>query len=205
MAKIALDITLMAQTEVAEVHEAMLPGKGGSSAMPHKHNPVDATMALAAARLAFGQVPVVLAAMTQEHERATGGWQAEWQALPDLTCYAGGAVARVADAVGGISIDVERMRANLDVGGALLMAEALTITLAHHSGRAMAQRLVQAACARAAANGQALASTALDDPAICAILSADAINAALDPATYLGSADRLIERALASYHALLAP
>jgi len=94
MAKVAQDVVLLAQTEVGEAAEARAPGKGGSSAMPQKRNPVDATLALAAARLAVGQVPVILAAMTQEHERAVGGWQAEWAAIPDLFRFAGGAAAR---------------------------------------------------------------------------------------------------------------
>ena len=86
MAKIAQDIVLLAQTEVGEVAEAAAPGKGGSSALPHKRNPVDAMQALAAARLAMGAVPVILAALPQEHERAVGGWQAEWAAIP--ICFA---------------------------------------------------------------------------------------------------------------------
>ncbi len=83
MAKMAGDLILLAQTEVGEVSEGAVPGKGGSSAMPQKHNPVDATAAITSARLAIGVVPVLLSAMAQEHERAVGGWQAEWEAIPD--------------------------------------------------------------------------------------------------------------------------
>src|SRR5581483_7957223 len=95
LAKIAGDLVLLAQTEVGEVTEASAPGKGGSSAMPQKRNPVDATGAIAAARLAIGVVPVILSAMTQEHERAAGGWQAEWAAIPDLFRFTAHAVERV--------------------------------------------------------------------------------------------------------------
>jgi 3-carboxy-cis,cis-muconate cycloisomerase len=202
LAKIALDIVLLAQTEVSEAREASAPGKGGSSAMPQKRNPVDATLALAAARLAVGQVPIILGAMAQEHERAAGGWQAEWQALPDLARYAGGAAARVADAVAGLEVDAPRMRANLEQSGGLLMAESLTMALAPQLGRPEAHRLVQAACARAVARGQTLQQAVQEDAQVRAALNPEAIAAALDPAGYLGSSAGLIDRALAAYRAL---
>jgi 3-carboxy-cis,cis-muconate cycloisomerase len=202
MAKIAGDIALLAQTEVGEAAEAAAPGKGGSSAMPQKRNPVDATLALAAARQAIGLVPVVLGAMAQEHERAAGGWQAEWAAIPNLFRMAGGAVARVAQAVGGLQIDPERMRANLDLGGGLLMAEALMVALAPRLGRPEAQRLAHAACARAIESGRGLLVAALDDERVRAVLAPEELARALDPANYLGSADALIARALAAYRAL---
>ena len=113
MAKIAQDIVLLAQTEVGEASEAGAPGKGGSSAMPHKRNPVDATMARAAAHLAVRYRGDAAVGMAQEHERAAGAWQAEWAALPDLFRYTGGAVARVRAAVAGLQVDGERMRSNL--------------------------------------------------------------------------------------------
>ena len=204
MAKIAQDVALLAQSEVAEVAEASAPGKGGSSAMPQKRNPVDATLALAAARLAIGQVPIVLAAMAQEHERAIGGWQAEWAAMPVLFRYTAGAVAHVAQSVAGLQIDARRMRANMEQGGGLLMAEALTMALAPRLGRPEAQRVVQAACARATDGGQTLRQAALDDAQVRAVLSAEEIEHALDPAAYLGSAGALIDRALDGYRTLVA-
>lgn len=203
MAKIAHDLVLLAQTEVGEVREAGGPGKGGSSALPQKRNPVDAVLAQAAARLALGQVTVVLAAMDQEHERAAGGWQAEWQALPDLARYTGGAVARAADAVAGLEMDAARMRANLEAGGGLMMAESLTMALAARLGRPEAQRLVQAICTRAVAERTTLAAAALADPQVTAVLVPAAVAAALEPAGYLGSADALIDRALATYRRCL--
>ncbi len=144
MAKIAGDIVLLAQTEVGEASEGAAPGKGGSSAMPQKHNPVDATGAIASARLAVGVVPVILSAMVQEHERAVGGWQAEWAAIPDLFRFTAGAVERVRGAVGGLQVDPARMKANLDLTGGLIMAESLAMALAPHLGRPEAQRIVQA-------------------------------------------------------------
>lgn len=199
VAKIANDLVLLAQTEIGEVSEATTPGKGGSSAMPHKHNPVDAMLALAAARLALGQVPIVLAGMLQEHERAAGGWQAEWEALPNLFRYTGGTVAHVAQAISGLTINVQRMQANLNQSGGLLMAESLTMVLASRLGRPEAQRLVGALCARAVEHATTLHEAALNDTEVHSVLSTEQIAVALDPSGYLGSADTMIERALASY------
>ena len=202
MAKIAGDITLLAQTEVGEAAEAAAPGKGGSSAMPQKRNPVDAVAALAATRLALGVVPVVLAAMAQEHERAVGGWQAEWVAIPELFRYTAGAVARVRGAVGGLTVDAGRMRENLARDGGLLMSESLAMALAAHVGRPEAQRIVQAVGRRALAQGLTLAQAAHADARVGATLSPEAIDRVLDPAGYLGCADVFIDRALETYRAL---
>lgn len=202
VAKIAQDLVLLGQTEVGEVAEARAPGKGGSSAMPHKHNPVDAIQALAAARLAIGQVPIVLGTMLQEHERAAGGWQAEWEALPGLFRYTAGVVRHVAQAVSGLQVSAARMQVNLEQSGGLEMAEALTMALAPRLGRPEAQRLVQRVCERAVEQGQTLRQAALADPRVGAVLSTETIRAALDPAGYLGSADAMIDRALERYRAL---
>lgn len=205
MAKIAGDLVLLAQTEVGEVAEAPARGKGGSSTMPQKRNPVDATLARAAARLAIGEVPVVLAAMAQEHERAAGGWQAEWEALPRLFCYTAGAVERVRNALAGLEVDAERMHSNLKRSGGLILAEALAIALAPHVGRQEAQRLVRAATERALAMGMDLQQVARTDERIRMLLPAEAFERVFDPAGYLGSAETFIDRALARFHALRSP
>jgi 3-carboxy-cis,cis-muconate cycloisomerase len=203
MAKIAADVALLSQTEVGEVSEASAPGKGGSSTMPHKRNPVDATLALASARLAAGQAQALLAAPPQEHERGVGGWQAEWAAVPSLFRFTAGAVFHAVGAVVGLRVDARRMKANLEQGGDLLLAEALAMALAPHLGRPEAQRLVRAACDRAVEKGQTLCQAALDDGQIRAAMSPERIRQALDPFHYLGSTDTLIDRALASYRALV--
>ena len=202
MAKIAHDVALLAQTEVGEVAEASAPGKGGSSAMPQKRNPVDATLALAASRLAIGQVPVIFGAMAQEHERAAGGWQAEWAAIPELFRATAGAVAHVAQVLAGLQVDADRMRANLEQSGGLAMAEALTMALAPQLGRPEAQRLVQELARRVQSNEVTLHEAAQVDLQVGTILSPDQIARALDPASYLGATDALIDRALAGYNAL---
>jgi 3-carboxy-cis,cis-muconate cycloisomerase len=199
MAKIAGDVVLLAQTEVGEVSEGTAPGKGGSSAMPQKHNPVDATAALTSARLAVGGVPVILSAMAQEHERAIGGWQAEWVAIPDLFRFTAGAVERVRGAVAGLQIDSIRMKANLDLTSGLIMAESLTMALAPHIGRPQAQRIVKAICDHAVTSGRSLRQAAQADEQVVTLLSSEEIDQALDPSRYLGSTDTFIDRALASY------
>jgi 3-carboxy-cis,cis-muconate cycloisomerase len=159
-------------------------------------------MALAATRLAIGSVGVVLAAMAQEHERGVGGWQAEWQAIPDLFRHTAGAVARVRGALDGLEVDTDQMQANLDRSGGLLMAEALTMALAPLLGRPAAQRLVKEVASRVQDERMTFREAAHADPHIRAVLSPKALDHTLDPASYLGSADALIDRALAAYRAV---
>jgi 3-carboxy-cis,cis-muconate cycloisomerase len=199
MAKVASDVVLLAQTEVGEVSEAAAPGRGGSSAMPQKHNPVDATGALASARLAIGVVPVILSAMQQEHERAAGGWQAEWTAIPDLFRFTASAVEGVRSMVAGLQVDPARMRANLDMSGGLIMAESLTMALAQHMGKPEAYRIVQAVCNQVAGSGGNLRQAALADARVNSVLSPEEIDRALDPTGYLGCADAFIDRAFEAY------
>jgi 3-carboxy-cis,cis-muconate cycloisomerase len=203
MAKIAADVVLLAQTEVGELAEGGDSGKGRSSALPQKRNPVDAVMALASSRLAVGQVPVILGAMLQEHERAAGGWQAEWEALPALFGFTMEAVDRVRSSLSGLRVEPERMRANLDLSGGLLMAESLAMALAPSLGRRQALLLARDVAARAREQGLDLRAAALAEERIRSVLSAADVDAALDPAGYLGSTDIYIDRALAEFTALV--
>jgi 3-carboxy-cis,cis-muconate cycloisomerase len=203
MAKIAGDIVLLAQTEVGEVSEGAGPGKGGSSAMPHKHNPVDAVMARAAARQAIALAPVILGAMESEHERAAGGWQLEWTAVPALFGTVAGAIARVKSAVSHLEVDAARMRANLEASDGLLLAESLTMALAQQVGRPEAQRIVKAAAERAGKTGMSFRQALREDERVCSRLSEQEIARALDPAAYLGATDAFIDNALATYRAVL--
>ena len=200
--KIAQDVLLLSQTEIGEVAEGAAPGKGGSSTLPHKRNPVDTVAAVAAARMAQSLVPVILASMIQEHERAVGGWQSEWAALPELFRYTAGAVDRVRIAVAQLEVSTDRMRENLGVTRGLLMAESLSMALATKIGKQQAHHAVQAACARAVKQGDDLETAARQDSTISGALSADEIAKALDPAAYLGSSDLFVERALAGFRAV---
>ena len=111
--KIARDVSLLMQTDVAEAFEPAAPGRGASSTMPHKRNPTAAAAALAAATIAPNLVATILAAQVQEHERALGGWQAEWPTFPALALVTSGALAAIVDIAEGLEVDGERMRVNL--------------------------------------------------------------------------------------------
>ena len=198
MAKIASDLVLLSQTEVGEVSTAAT-GAGRSSAMPHKRNPVQAAEALAASRLASGAAAILLGGMVHEHERAAGALQTEWQAFPDLFRAAAGAVERVAQALANLEVHPDRMRANLERGGGLLMAEALTMALAEKIGRTDAYTVVEDVVGRAARGGVTLYDAAVSDERIGGVLSPQDLARALDPAAYLGSVDAFIDSALDGY------
>ena len=198
MSKIAGDVALHSQTEVGELSEEVMAGKGGSTAMPQKRNPVDAMSAIASARLAVALVPVLISG-DQEHERALGAWQAEWVALPQLFRHTAGAVGHVRQLLGGLEVHHDRMLRNLQLAGGTLMAEALTVALAAHVGRVEAQQLVKAASERALRDGIMLKQAAIEHTRISDILSQDEISQALNPSRYVGSSNAFIDRALGSY------
>jgi 3-carboxy-cis,cis-muconate cycloisomerase len=189
--KIGLDIVLLSQREVAEAREA---AGGGSSAMPQKQNPVRATLARACARLAAGHAGVLQGALAQEHERAAGAWHAEWVALCGALSYAGGAVAAADESLAGLQVDAERMRANLDASGGLVLAERVASALSDELGRGTAHQLVAEAAGAASFRDAVLADDRVP-------LSAEELDALLDPTTYLGSAGALVDRALGRYEA----
>jgi 3-carboxy-cis,cis-muconate cycloisomerase len=192
---------LLAQTEIGEVAEGIAHGKGGSSAMPQKRNPIDAVQAIAAARLAVGLVPVLLSAMSQEHERSGGGWQTEWTVIPDTFKYAMRAAQHVGSALTALDVHPEQMRANLGVAGGTLMSESLATALAHHVGRPQAQAIVAEISRRALDESTSLSDVARADTRIRGVLDAAALERALSPEAYLGSTDRFIDRALATWNA----
>ncbi|HTE54781.1 MAG TPA: 3-carboxy-cis,cis-muconate cycloisomerase [Kofleriaceae bacterium] len=197
--KPARDIALLAQTEVGEVREGGGAGRGGSSAMPHKRNPVAAVSASACAARAPGLVGALLASMVQEHQRAAGAWHAEWRPLSDLLESVGAAAVWLRDALDHLEVDPARMRANLDASGGLLLAERVSGALAPALGRAAAHDLVGAACAEAAASGRPLAAVLEARAEVGVHLSPVQIRALLDPAGYLGSAGLFVDRALAAH------
>ncbi|MEX0590877.1 MAG: 3-carboxy-cis,cis-muconate cycloisomerase [Xanthobacteraceae bacterium] len=202
--KVARDVSLLMQTEVGEAFEPPAPGRGGSSTLPHKRNPVGAAQILAAATLAPGLVAGMLSGMVQEHERALGGWQAEWVALPQLFLLASGVAARLAEIGKGLEVNVERMRANLDATGGLIMGEAVQMALGEKLGRLEAHDLLEAASKRAASEGSHLKDVLAEIPAIAEAIPVDRLNSLLDPLAYLGSAEEFIERALKSVDRTLA-
>jgi 3-carboxy-cis,cis-muconate cycloisomerase len=192
-------VTLLAQTEVGEVSEGAAGDQGGSSTLPHKRNPVTAVLVTAATRRAPGLVATLLAAMAQEQERATGAWHAEWEPQAELLRLVGGAAARTRDLLEGLEVHPERMRANLELTGGLLLAERVAGALAGALGRAGAQELVQRRSREAADSGRPLREVLLADATVREHLDEAAVDRLLDPAGYLGSAGPLVDRALAAH------
>ena len=194
LAKIALDVVLLAQTEVDEAREEI---GGGSSTLPHKHNPVESTLARACARLVDGYASVLATGLEQEHERAAGAWHAEWEALSGALAYTGGAAHAVGQAVGSLRVDRERMQRNLGATDGLVLAERVSFALATRYGRAESHDIVREAASRVAASGRSLADELREDERVG--LSDSDLDALLDPATYLGSAEAFVDRALDLY------
>jgi 3-carboxy-cis,cis-muconate cycloisomerase len=198
--KVALDITLLAQTEVGEVAE-VAAGRGGSSTLPHKRNPVGAIAARAAAAQAPGLAATLLAAMPQEHERASGAWHAEWRPLRELLVNGGSAVSWLAESLRSLEVDFAAMWANLERTRGLLLAERISTALRPTLGRLQAHDLVEEASRVVLAEGRPLVDVLLEMPLVTESLGAGEVHKLLDPSEYVGSAGAMIDRALARHSA----
>ena len=196
--KIARDVSLLMQTDVAEAFEPSGEGRGGSSTMPHKRNPVAAATALAAAAMAPNLAATIFAAQVQDHERSAGPWHAEWPTLPTLQLVTSGALAAIVDIAEGLEVDVSRMRVNLDATDGLIMAEAVTFALAETIGKSDAHHLVEAAVKKAVAGKQHLHDVLASNPKVTAHLGADKLARLFDPMAYQGVSQALIDRLLKS-------
>ena len=196
--KIARDVALMMQFEIGETFEPAEAGRGGSSAMPHKRNPVRCMLTVSASLRTPGLRATLLSGMVQEHERALGGWQSEWGALPELVKLCAGALDNMALTLEGLNVDATRMRANFDALHGLPMTEMLALALAPHLGRAEAFALVENAAREVSASGKSLADVVKADPA-AKVLSASEIDKILDPLNQLGATQDFIASALAGW------
>jgi 3-carboxy-cis,cis-muconate cycloisomerase len=199
LGKISQDVILMAQTEIGEVTEPVGEGWGGSSTLPHKRNPILSVIAAADARRVIDLSHTLQAAMVGEHERATGAWHSEWETLSDALALAGGATAAVREVIEGLEVHPEKMLENLNITGGLLLAENVTTVAAEHLGRLEAHDLVEEVSHRALEGGKSLREELLSEPRLDGVLSEEEIDAALDPAGYLGSAGEFVDRALKLY------
>jgi 3-carboxy-cis,cis-muconate cycloisomerase len=198
LGKMARDWSLLMQTEIGEAFEPAAPGRGGSSTMPHKRNPVAAAAVLAAATRAPGLVATLLAAMAQEHERGLGGWHAEWETLPELATLAAGALAWTVETVEGLEVNAPRMRANLEATRGLILAEAVQMALAPSMGRLAAHDLVERACRQAVAEGRHLKDVLAGEAEVAAHLPGDDLERLFDPLSYTGEAAMLVDAVLAA-------
>jgi 3-carboxy-cis,cis-muconate cycloisomerase len=188
------------QTDVAEAFEPSGEGRGGSSTMPHKRNPVAAATILAAATMAPNLAATIFAAQVQDHERSAGPWHAEWPTLPMLQLVTSGALASTIDIAEGLEVDVARMRLNLDATRGLIMAEAVTFALAEKIGKSEAHHLMEAASKKAVADRQDLRDVLAANPEVTAHLNAEQLTKLFEPMAYQGVAQALIDRLLASLH-----
>lgn len=201
LGKLGRDLSLLMQTDVGEAFEPAAPGKGGSSTMPHKRNPVGAAVLIGAATRAPGLVATMLSAMPQEHERSLGLWHAEWETLPELCCLLSGALQQARLLLPGLEVDTARMRENLDLTRGLVLAEAVSIALAQRIGRERAHHLVEQCCRQAVNDGRHLRAVLGEHAEVAAELSAAELDRLLDPSHYLGLAQSWVARAVAEHRA----
>ena len=197
--KVALDIVLLAQTEIGEVSETAAAGRGASSTLPQKRNPVGSIEILAAVRAINAQASLLLGTMLQEHERAAGAWQSEWPAVTEALRLTSGAVSRLADVLEELEIHSEQMQRNLDLSGGLILSEHLVMLLAKRTDLVTARKLVDAVISASAKSGRPFKECVIEDRDIARHLNRGELEAALDPAGYLGSSDQLIDHVLQAY------
>jgi 3-carboxy-cis,cis-muconate cycloisomerase len=195
--KIASEVASLMRTEIDELREPFQPGRGGSSTMPQKRNPVSCPIIIAIGNRIRECVPAQLAAMVQDHERAVAGQPLEWLVIPEAFVLASGSFRHTKQLLGELTVNVATMRRNLDLGGGFLMAEAVMMGLAPKIGRGQAHHLVATSANAAIDQGQTLRQGLLATPEIMQHLTESEIDALLDPGNYLGCAGEMVDRVLA--------
>jgi 3-carboxy-cis,cis-muconate cycloisomerase len=195
--KIAFDVKLMMQTEVEEVYEPFHEGRGSSSTMPQKRNPISSVYITATTSLVRQHVVALLDAMVEDHERATGPWEIEWVAVPEIFSLSAGALAQTRFIVSGLEVDEKKMRANLDITRGLIVSEAVMMGLGPHIGRQYAHDLVYDICRQVLATGRPLVDLLAANKEIAKHLDRAALEELCDPANYLGQAGEMVDRVLA--------
>ena len=198
LGKIALDVMIRASTEFGEVYEPFVTGRGASSTMPQKRNPISSELMLAAGKAVRQHAGLMLDAMVHDFERATGPWHAEWMAVPESFVLTAGALHQARTALGGLIVDERRMAANLAMSKGLIVAEAVMMGLAPVLGRQQAHDVVYAACRTVADSGGELAEALAKVPEIARHLNRAALDRLTDPANYLGMAPQMVDRVLGS-------
>jgi len=196
LGKIAYDVMLMSATEFAEAAEPFIAGRGSSSTMPQKRNPISCELILAASKALRQHAGLVLDAMVSDFERATGPWHVEWIAVPEAFGYAAGALHQAEFMMGGLIVDARRMAKNLGMTHGLIVAEAVMMGLAPHTGRNEAHDFVYDACRAAIESDRPLYDVLLETPEVAGPLGADKLKSLTDPANYLGAAQAMVDRVL---------
>jgi 3-carboxy-cis,cis-muconate cycloisomerase len=198
LGKIALDIMIMASTEFGELYEPFVKGRGASSTMPQKRNPISSELMLAAAKAVRQHAGLMLDAMVQDFERATGPWHAEWMAVPESFVLTAGALHQAKFALAGLVVDEKRMANNLGISRGLIVAEAVMMGLAPELGRQEAHDVVYDACQLANEKGVALADALISDPRVATHIDRATIDRLTAPDNYLGLARDMVDRVLAA-------
>jgi 3-carboxy-cis,cis-muconate cycloisomerase len=196
LGKIALDIMIMASTEFGEVYEPFVKGRGASSTMPQKRNPISSELMLAASKAVRQHAGLMVDAMVQDFERATGPWHAEWIAIPESFILTAGALYQAKFALGGLIVDTARMKLNLGVSKGLIVAEAVMMGMAPHIGRQQAHDIVYDACRTVNEQGGTLAEALAAMPAVTAHFDRATIDRLTDPENYLGLAPQMVDQAV---------
>ncbi len=196
LGKIALDIMIMASTEFAEVYEPFVKGRGASSTMPQKRNPISSELMLAAAKAVRQHAGLMVDAMIHDFERATGPWHAEWIAIPESFILTAGALNQAKLALGGLTVDAKRMTQNLGISKGLIVAEAVMMGMAPFVGRQQAHDIVYEACRKVNEHGGTLAEALAAIPVVTQHFDRAAIDRLTDPANYLGLAPQMVDRAV---------
>jgi 3-carboxy-cis,cis-muconate cycloisomerase len=196
LGKIAMDVKLMMQTEVAEVFEPFAQGRGSSSTMPQKRNPISSCYIHAAISMVRQHAAALMDAMVADHERSTGPWEIEWIALPEAFCLIAGALMQTKSMLAGLEVDEQRMRANVELTHGLVMSEAVMMGLGHHIGREYAHDLVYDLCRLAIRDARPLLDVLAEHPEVNAHLSRDELARLCDPANYLGQAGVMVDQVL---------
>ncbi len=195
--KIAFDVKLMMQTEVEEVYEPFHEGRGSSSTMPQKRNPISSVYITACTSMVRQLTAALLDAMVEDHERATGPWEIEWIAVPEIFLLSAGALHQTKFVLGGLQVDEKKMRANLDITRGLIVSEAVMMGLGPHLGRQYAHDLVYDICRKVIATGRPLLDLLAEDKEIAKHMDRAALAKLTDPANYLGLAGEMVDRVLA--------
>ncbi len=194
LGKIAVDVMIMMTNEFGEAFEPFVKGRGASSTMPQKRNPISCELMWSASKTVRQHAGLALDSIMQDFERATGPWHIEWSAIPEAFVLTAGSLHQAKFMLAGLEVDTQRMQRNLAISGGLIVAEAVMMGLAPHIGRQTAHDVVYDACRKAATEGRPLAEVLHDDPAISSKLDRSTINGLCDPANYLGSAQKMVDR-----------
>jgi 3-carboxy-cis,cis-muconate cycloisomerase len=197
LGKLSTDVKLMMQTEVGEVYEPFAHGRGSSSTMPQKRNPISSCYIHAAISVVRQHAAALMDAMVADHERSTGPWEIEWIVLPEAFCLMAGALKQARAIVEGLEVDADAMRRNIDLTHGLVMSEAVMMGLGPYIGREYAHDLVYDICRKAQAEGRPLLDLLDEEPTITKHLDREALARLCDPANYLGQSGVMVDRVLA--------